>query len=229
VGEKNLSIVLFNKYTHLLIAFLVLFLAGPIVSKIDIQIQLLPCFFVVVIILALRAICLRRLIYYTCVFVVLVAFLLHGLVGSETFQYHKQTIMVLSNSIHAFFIFVSISFFILHVFSEKEVTFDTIQGGISIYLLIGIFWAFIYSINATTNSGAFDIDINENSTIFLFLYYSFTTLTTLGYGDMVPKSEWTMVLSTLEVLTGQIFLVVFIARLVGLHIIQHLRKTTDSK
>jgi len=227
--SRRLCIVLFNKYTHLLIAFLALFLAVPIVSKIDKQYQLLPCFFVVVIILALRAVCLKRLLYYTCVSVVLAAFLLHGLTGTEVFQYHKQTIMVLSNSLHAFFIFVAISFFVLHVFSEKEVTFDTIQGGISVYLLMGIFWAFIYRINAITNSGAFDTAINENSTTFLFLYYSFTTLTTLGYGDMVPKSEWTMVLSTLEALTGQIFLAIFIARLVGLHIAQQLRKDTVSK
>ncbi len=227
--EKNLSIVLFNKYTHLLIAFLVLFLAGPIVSKIDTQFQLLPCFFMGVIILALRAICLRRLIYYTCVLIVLLAFLLHSLIDSQIFQYHKQTILILSNSIHAFFIFVSISIFILHIFSEIKVTFDTIQGGVSIYLLIGIFWTLIYGIIATINSESFDLTINENSMGFPFLYFSFTTLTTLGYGDIVPKSEWAMVLSTLEALTGQIFLAVFIARLVGLHIIQHLRKITDSK
>lgn len=223
-----MSIALFNKYTHLLISILILFLAVPVSSKIDIQFKLLPCFFVVVILLALRAVCLKRLLYYICVFFVLVAFSLHGLVSSEVFEYHKQTIMVFSNSIHAFFILVSVYIFILHIFSETKVTFDTIQGGISIYLLIGIFWAFIYSINATTNSGAFDIAINENSTIFLFLYYSFTTLTTLGYGDMVPKSEWTKVLSTLEAITGQIFLAIFIARLVGLYIAQQLRKDTAS-
>ncbi|GAX59084.1 uncharacterized protein SCALIN_C01_0015 [Candidatus Scalindua japonica] len=107
-------------------------------------------------------------------------------------------------------------------------TFDTIQGGISIYLLIGIFWTFIYGIVINLNSQAFNLIINENSMRFLF-YFSFTTLTTLGYGDIVPKSEWAMVLSTLEALTGQIFLVVFISRLVGFHIAQHLRKTTDSK
>ncbi len=50
------------------------------------------------------------------------------------------SILVLSSSIHAFFIIVSIYIFILHIFSETRVTFDTIQGGISIYLLIGVFW-----------------------------------------------------------------------------------------
>ncbi len=219
---------MFNKYTHLLIAIMVLFLSGPIISKLDIQYQFLPCFFMVVIILALRAVCLKRLIYYTCVITVLLIFLIHSLTAIQVLQYHKQTILILFNSIHAFIFIVSIYIFILHIFSETKVTFDTIQGGISIYLLIGIFWTFIYGIVANLNTQAFNLAINENSMKFL-LYFSFITLTTLGYGDVVPKSEWAMVLSTLEALTGQIFLVVFISRLVGFHIAQHLRKTTDSK
>lgn len=226
--SRCFCIAVFNKYTHLLIAILVLFLSGPIVSKIDIQYQFLPCFFMVVLILALRAVCLRRLIYYTCVIIVLLTFLLHSLTAFQVFQYHKQAILILFNSIHAFFFIVSIYIFILHIFAETKVTFDTIQGGISIYLLIGIFWTFIYGIVATINSQAFNLTINENSMKFL-LYFSFTTLTTLGYGDVVPKSEWAMILSILEALTGQIFLVVFISRLVGFHVAQYLWKTTDSK
>jgi hypothetical protein len=62
--------------------------------------------------------------------------------------------------------------FISSIRNVNEIgTYEYLRGtGISIYLLIGIFWAFIYSINATTNSGAFDAAINENSTIFLLFY-----------------------------------------------------------
>ena len=51
-----------------------------------------------------------------------------------------------------------------------------------------------------------------------FTYYSFVTLTTLGYGDITPLSSRVKVLSMLEAVVGQIYLVVLVARLVGLHI-----------
>ena len=50
------------------------------------------------------------------------------------------------------------------------------------------------------------------------VYYSFVTLTTLGYGDIVPVSPSARALATLEALTGQLYLTVLVARLVGLHI-----------
>ncbi len=49
-------------------------------------------------------------------------------------------------------------------------------------------------------------------------YFSFETLTTLGYGDIVPRSPAARMLATIEAVMGQIYLTVLIARLVGLHI-----------
>ena len=53
----------------------------------------------------------------------------------------------------------------------------------------------------------------------LYLYYSFVTLSTLGYGDITPVSAPTRVLSWFEAVTGELYLAVLIARLVGLHIV----------
>jgi voltage-gated potassium channel Kch len=50
------------------------------------------------------------------------------------------------------------------------------------------------------------------------MYFSYTTLTTLGYGDIVPVSQIARTLATLEAITGQLYLAVLVARLVGLHI-----------
>jgi hypothetical protein len=50
------------------------------------------------------------------------------------------------------------------------------------------------------------------------VYYSFVTLTTLGYGDVIPQSSPARLLAALEALTGQIYLAVLVARLVGLHV-----------
>ena len=56
------------------------------------------------------------------------------------------------------------------------------------------------------------------------VYYSFVTLTTLGYGDIVPVSPSARALATLEALTGQLYLTVLVARLVGLHITHSSRR-----
>jgi len=53
------------------------------------------------------------------------------------------------------------------------------------------------------------------------MYFSFTTLTTVGYGDITPVSSFAMMLTNLEGIAGQLFLTIFIARLVGLHVMQN--------
>ncbi|MHC4159092.1 MAG: potassium channel family protein [Planctomycetota bacterium] len=55
-------------------------------------------------------------------------------------------------------------------------------------------------------------------------YFSFTTLTAPGYGDIVPRSNFTKILANMEAIAGQVYLAVFIARLVGLHIAQELKQ-----
>jgi voltage-gated potassium channel Kch len=57
-----------------------------------------------------------------------------------------------------------------------------------------------------------------------FIYYSFVTLTTLGYGDIVPVSPHARALSSLEAVIGQLFIAVLIARLVGMHIVHETEK-----
>ncbi len=54
------------------------------------------------------------------------------------------------------------------------------------------------------------------------LYFSFSTLTTLGYGDIVPVSPLARMLTSVEAITGQLYLTVLVARLVGLHITESL-------
>lgn len=60
----------------------------------------------------------------------------------------------------------------------------------------------------------------SRASVKVLIYYSFTTLTTLGYGDILPLSPPARMFSALESVMGQIYLAVLIARLVGLHIIR---------
>ena len=60
-----------------------------------------------------------------------------------------------------------------------------------------------------------------------FVYFSFATLTTLGYGDVVPVNQAAGVLTNIEALAGQVFLAVFVARLVGLYIATESKKENN--
>jgi hypothetical protein len=59
------------------------------------------------------------------------------------------------------------------------------------------------------------------------LYYSFVTLTTLGFGDIVPTTSLAGMLSSLEAIVGQLYVAIVIARLVGIHLMDNPRKTGE--
>ena len=101
------------------------------------------------------------------------------------------------------------------IFTAPDVTADIVRGGISIYLLIGIVWALFYGIVATLDANAFSQPLFLENSFLRALHFSFTTLTTLGYGDIVPISEIAQVLTNLEAIVGQMYSTVFIAILVG--------------
>ena len=80
-------------------------------------------------------------------------------------------------------------------------------------------WAFAYALLALLEPGSFNVTPNEGRGDFLvFHYYSIVTLTTLGYGDVTPLTEVARAISALEALVGQLYLVVVMAWLVGMHV-----------
>ncbi len=117
-----------------------------------------------------------------------------------------------------------------HIVRRKEVTANTISAALCAYLMIGYVWAFMYSILETLAPGSFNFnvalfDISADKQhvfwqLYYFMYYSFTSLTTLGLGDIVPATPLARGLTALEAMIGQIYLVVLVSRLVGLHITQ---------
>ncbi len=82
-------------------------------------------------------------------------------------------------------------------------------------------WAFIFSVLEIIHPGSFAIGEGQIEVgRLLFIYYSFVTITTLGYGDITPLTAPANAFSSIEAVTGQIYLVVLVARLVGMHIAQ---------
>jgi hypothetical protein len=97
----------------------------------------------------------------------------------------------------------------------ERVTSDIIKGGICIYFLLGFFWAATYNIVQIFDSDSFT-SAAKTITRADLIHFSFTTLTTVGYGDISPVSKVARVLANLEGIAGVLYPAVFIARLVGL-------------
>jgi hypothetical protein len=127
----------------------------------------------------------------------------------------------------AFFIFAIIQILIF-IYNQKEVTRDLIVGAAIVYLLMALAWSFIFGAVESLHPGSFSIpEIQDISTNRSFLYYSFVTLTTLGYGDITPVTSLARSLCILEAVIGQLYLVVQVAWLVGVHVSQSMLKKSD--
>jgi hypothetical protein len=127
----------------------------------------------------------------------------------------------------AFFIFAIIQILIF-IYSQKEVTGDLIVGAAIVYLLMALAWAFIFGAVESLHPGSFSIpEIQDISNSRHFLYYSFVTITTLGYGDITPVTSLARSLCILEAVTGQLYLVVQVAWLVGMHVSQSIIKKSE--
>jgi hypothetical protein len=100
------------------------------------------------------------------------------------------------------------------VVDQEEVNAQSITGAISIYILFGILFLFLYSGVALLGSGDFFAQ-GTDGTRALRLYFSYVTLATLGYGDYTPAGDLGHTLAVLEALIGQLYLVTVLALLVS--------------
>jgi hypothetical protein len=101
----------------------------------------------------------------------------------------------------------------------QKVTTDSIYGGICVYLFLGYAWALLYGLVEVVHPGSFNVPaVGPGNPIRMFdyFYFSYVTLTTLGYGDITPVSTYARSLAVLEAMTGVLYIAVFIARLIGM-------------
>jgi hypothetical protein len=123
-----------------------------------------------------------------------------------------------------------------HLFLASHITVDLLAASLCVYLMLGVLWAVGYSMATTANSHAFTVPEGQDPATMRLdldhpgevLYFSFVTLTSLGYGDIVPKMPLARSLAALEALVGQLYLTVLVARLVSLHIMDSERAREDT-
>jgi len=106
---------------------------------------------------------------------------------------------------------------ILMVLRRGPITARRIQGAIAVYLLLGFIWGQAYELVALCYPGAFAGAVDGGGSL-PWTYYSFVTLTTVGYGDIMPVHPLARAVAVLEALTGQLYLAIMLARLVSLEL-----------
>ena len=117
-----------------------------------------------------------------------------------------------------------------HLFRQQRITFDTISGSLCVYLLLGLLWGNVFALLETAAPGTLTEpgrpanearrSTSEEGRSFRALYFSFVTLSTVGYGDIVPGTGLARMCAVTEAMMGQGYLLVMVSRLVGIQVSQ---------
>jgi len=108
---------------------------------------------------------------------------------------------------------------VIHTLQAKRVTVEHISGALSAYLLMGLVWGLAYFLLESAVPGSLSIgSVSDEARFSASVYYSFVTLTTLGYGDILPLTDRARSLAYVEAVIGQIYLAVLVGKLVGMYV-----------
>jgi hypothetical protein len=138
---------------------------------------------------------------------------------------HRVWLLTFLNTVMGmFFLVLLLAILMVQVFQTSAVTPHKIRGAIVVYLLLGGLWSLFYALVALVQPHAFHYPAGFPATDWqsvgeALTYFSFITLTTTGFGDITPAIPLTRTLAMFEALTGQLYLVITLARLVSLAII----------
>ncbi|QBG47924.1 two pore domain potassium channel family protein [Verrucomicrobia bacterium S94] len=197
--------------------FFIMPLAGDNRVLVD---QVLGWLGIVVLLSCLRAVSNTRKFFVGMTLLTLVNMVLSGVELVNTGETNGFLLAVVGFKVIYFvLVFFSIMRFVL---MNDAVTGDKIYGAVSAYFLMGVIWSFVYTGFFIHNPVSFNVPeawlsySSVNS--FWAVYFSFTTLTTLGYGDITPQTPLAQSYAMMEAVIGQVFLAVIVARLIALHI-----------
>jgi hypothetical protein len=116
-------------------------------------------------------------------------------------------------------VYVAVLFLLLrYVFGPEVMDADRLWGAAAAYLMVGILWCFIFALVELERQQTFLVR-GEPAKLELaeLLYFSFSTLTTIGFGDVVPLSRSAQMAAVFEGIVGTLFLAILIAKLVGVY------------
>ncbi len=204
------------RFQFLFVALL-LMLAAPIVLPDALVGLVLPALFTVLVLTALATVAESRRTLIVGLVLALPAIVIHWIAPGG------QVSLAGEISGDLFLIWVTIAI-LHHVVRSERVTTDVLFAVASVYLLLALIWAMAYGIADGIQPGTLRYPevllglADDPSTRGLYTYFSFVTLTTLGYGDIIPGTPLVRAVSTVEALLGQLYPAILIAQLVGLRV-----------
>ena len=213
-----------NRFMVLTLTLVALFVIQPFVdAKALLGNILLDLVFLAISLAALWAISYRRHIFYTAIVFAALGFLGRWL----DFGYIKDTATFIGAICDILFFIVTVAAILGYVLRSEPVSADKLFAAICAYLFFGLIWAMVYDLLERFEPGSF-AHLAEGTDRFLQMtYYSFVTMTTLGYGDITPVSAPAKSFACLEAAMGQLYPAILIARLVGLHTAHTLSGSDD--
>ncbi len=205
-------------FLRLLVVLVVLFVVHPLISGTGVlSSSLVNLLFIAAVAIAATSVPGRRVVRSTVYSTGAVAFLSSwaAILWGQTWVE-----LVVYGSYLGFFTLVCANV-LGHVFRGGEVDTNKLYAVCCVYLLAGIAWAFLYALIETSAPGSFHLAdgvVGSRDRISQLIYFSLVTLTTLGYGDIVPISGFARTTASLEAIFGQAYLAVLVARLIGLRL-----------
>jgi voltage-gated potassium channel len=142
----------------------------------------------------------------------------HALSG--TARSTSESMLFMGHLCAVLFLFGSVALIVRSLFVARTLTLDSIFGAICGYLFLGLAWAMLWLMIETFRPASFQVSAllrgeGEPLQPFVLMYYSFVTLTTVGYGDVTPISPTTRTLAWIEAMSGQFYLAIIVAGLVS--------------
>lgn len=211
---NKIKTVSWNKYNQLLVVLITNFVIAPFLSGIIGEL-LSSAILLYTIIIIVRTFYLRQKLFRLYFGVAVLAF---GLEAVTLFGWYSPKaifFLFFIQAVYAIYLGAAAFLILRDILLSQQITADTIRGSICVYFLIGFVWALFYGIVASFDPQAFSQPIIETNSYGKAIYFSFTTLTTLGYGDIIPVSAWAKMLTNLEAVIGQLYPSILIAILVG--------------
>ena len=208
--------VFVGRFFVLLLSIVLLFALRPFLKglvSIDILTEI---FFSIVLLSAIHAVSQKRSAFIVALMLAVPAFSLDWLSYIMAAPSLADVSRIMSALFTAYVLILLLSF----VLSQKEVTADVLTAAVCGYFFLGFMWAFVFLFLEAVQPGSFQLAQGQRGDASQFLYFSFVTMTTLGYGDMTPIASGARSLAVLSAVMGQLYLAVTIARLVGMHISQ---------
>lgn len=218
-----------KRYTTLLYSLIILFLLYPVMDRLEL-IRFWSLFFTAELLFAVYSIS-----EGTKSLMIAAALVTPAALGELSFFFleTRETHWFSVVSVGLFLSYVAYVVYKESVFGKGRMTVDRTAGAIAVYLLLGLLWALVYGVISAADPDAFtgleQFSLEQSGAQQPYLYFSFVTLTTLGYGDMSPVSPFARTLAYFEAVFGQLFLAVTIARMVSLELAHSALKSPEDQ